>query len=142
MRLTIVPSDKLVLVDSMAISFDLDAASIPQNVHALQWTNTFGHIEYTDKASVEISELPEWANVCVALWIEQDAIIAPPITLSDLDLQILAREERNNLLKDTDWWATTDRTMTAEQTSYRQALRDITNQAGFPNDITWPKVPS
>jgi hypothetical protein len=34
-----------------------------------------------------------------------------------------------------------DRTMTAEQTAYRQALRDITGQAGFPTNITWPTKP-
>ena len=52
------------------------------------------------------------------------------------------RNERNRLIAETDWWATADRTMTAEQTAYRQALRDITNQEGFPNNITWPQEPS
>jgi hypothetical protein len=50
------------------------------------------------------------------------------------------REMRNKFLKETDWWACSDLTMTAEQTAYRQALRDITNQANFP-DITWPTKP-
>jgi hypothetical protein len=27
------------------------------------------------------------------------------------------------------------------QTAYRQALRDVTGQAGFPMDITWPTKP-
>lgn len=52
-----------------------------------------------------------------------------------------ARSLRNNLLSETDWWATSDRTMTAEQAAYRQALRDITDQAGFPDNITWPTKP-
>lgn len=51
------------------------------------------------------------------------------------------RKERNTLIAETDWWATSDRTMTAEQTAYRQALRDITDQAGFPNDVVWPTKP-
>ncbi len=51
------------------------------------------------------------------------------------------RSNRNVLLAETDWWATSDRTMTAEQTQYRQALRDITDQAGFPADIIWPTKP-
>jgi hypothetical protein len=51
------------------------------------------------------------------------------------------RQKRDELIAETDWWATSDRTMTAEQTAYRQALRDITDQAGFPTDITWPKKP-
>lgn len=37
------------------------------------------------------------------------------------------REKRNNLLNETDWWGASDNTMTAEQTQYRQDLRDITN---------------
>lgn len=53
----------------------------------------------------------------------------------------LARELRNDYLSETDVWALSDRTMTAEQTAYRQALRDITDQAGFPTDITWPTKP-
>ena len=36
------------------------------------------------------------------------------------------REERNNLLKETDWWASSDLTITDEQKTYRQELRDIT----------------
>ena len=51
------------------------------------------------------------------------------------------RQGRDRLLAETDVWALSDRTMTAEQTAYRQALRDITDQAGFPTDITWPTKP-
>ena len=53
----------------------------------------------------------------------------------------LTRIVRGTLLASTDWWATSDRTMTAEQTAYRQALRDITDQADFPTNITWPTKP-
>ena len=51
------------------------------------------------------------------------------------------RRERDRLIASTDWWATSDRTMTAEQTAYRQALRDVTGQAGFPANVTWPTKP-
>ena len=51
------------------------------------------------------------------------------------------RKERNILIAETDTWALSDRTMSAEQTAYRQALRDITAQSGFPTDITWPTKP-
>ena len=37
------------------------------------------------------------------------------------------RTKRNNLLAQTDYLALSDQTMTAEMTTYRQALRDITN---------------
>ena len=37
------------------------------------------------------------------------------------------RFERNKLLSDTDFYANSDVTMSSEMTTYRQALRDITN---------------
>jgi len=52
-----------------------------------------------------------------------------------------AVEKRKLLLEETDVWALSDRTMTAEQTAYRQALRDITDQAAYPINITWPTKP-
>ena len=52
------------------------------------------------------------------------------------------RAERDQLIAATDWWATSDRTMTAEQTAYRQALRDVPTQSGFPDNVTWPQEPS
>jgi len=53
----------------------------------------------------------------------------------------LLREERNKRLAETDWWAVSDRTMTSEQTTYRQALRDITDSATSLDDVTWPTKP-
>ena len=44
----------------------------------------------------------------------------------DKAIEIL-RKNRNNLLAETDWWGVSDNTMSAEQTQYRQDLRDITN---------------
>ena len=51
------------------------------------------------------------------------------------------RKERNTLLAETDWWALSDRTMTQAETDYRQALRDVPQQEGFPVNITWPTKP-
>jgi len=38
------------------------------------------------------------------------------------------RQERNHLLKETDWTSNSDVTMSSAMTTYRQALRDITNE--------------
>ena len=48
---------------------------------------------------------------------------------------------RDEILAETDWWAVADRTMTQAETDYRQALRDVPAQAGFPENITWPTKP-
>jgi len=53
----------------------------------------------------------------------------------------LLREERDRLIADTDWWASSDLTMTSAQTTYRQALRDITDSATSLDDVTWPTKP-
>ena len=51
------------------------------------------------------------------------------------------RNQRDRLLSDTDWMALSDNTMTTEMATYRQALRDITSQEGFPYSVTWPAKP-
>lgn len=51
------------------------------------------------------------------------------------------RKERNRLLAETDWWASSDLTMTTEQTTYRQALRDITDTYSSLDTVVWPTKP-
>jgi len=53
------------------------------------------------------------------------------------------RRNRDALIAETDWWASSDLTMTAAQTAYRQALRDITNHANWPHldEADWPTKP-
>jgi hypothetical protein len=52
------------------------------------------------------------------------------------------RTDRNQKLKDTDWTQVADAPANkAAWAAYRQALRDITAQAGFPWDVTWPTQP-
>lgn len=51
------------------------------------------------------------------------------------------RNKRDYLLQETDWMALTDNTMSDAMASYRQALRDITDQAGFPYSVEWPTKP-
>jgi hypothetical protein len=51
------------------------------------------------------------------------------------------RIARDELLTECDWRACSDRTMSDEWKTYRQALRDITTQSD-PYNITWPTIPS
>ena len=59
------------------------------------------------------------------------------------NIAIRVRSERDDLLAQTDWWASSDLTMTQVQIDYRQALRDITSHANWPNlgDDDWPTKP-
>jgi len=54
------------------------------------------------------------------------------------------RAERDRKIAETDYHALSDNTMSAEMTTYRQALRDITNGLDTVekvNNVTWPTKP-
>ena len=64
---------------------------------------------------------------------------------ADLDAKAAAsvRSTRDAKIAETDWMAVTDVTMSTEMATDRQALRDITAHANFPNleDSDWPVEP-
>lgn len=68
----------------------------------------------------------------------------PPPT-SEFALAERARAQRDALLKACDWVVTKaierSEPIPAPWLSYRQNLRDITTQAGFPRQIDWPQPP-
>ena len=53
------------------------------------------------------------------------------------------RGERNEKLAATDWTQAADvpQAVKDNYSSYRQALRDVPSQSGFPNEIVWPTQP-
>lgn len=55
------------------------------------------------------------------------------------------RARRNQLLAESDWTdtysASTRLSNYSEWQTYRQALRDITQQSGYPTNINWPQQP-
>jgi hypothetical protein len=54
-----------------------------------------------------------------------------------------ARAQRNTLLAASDWTQVADAPVDqAAWATYRQELRDITSQEGFPEAITWPVAPN
>jgi hypothetical protein len=66
---------------------------------------------------------------------------ANEIAANDVNVATNLRSSRNALLAETDYLALSDNTMSAEMATYRQALRDITAQAGFPHNVTFPTKP-
>ena len=52
------------------------------------------------------------------------------------------RTDRDSRLAVTDFHGLTDNEMSEEMTAYRQALRDVPQQGGFPNEIDWPVEPN
>lgn len=53
------------------------------------------------------------------------------------------RRERDDKLKETDWTQLPDvpEAIRNAYTAYRQALRDVPAQEGFPDNIVWPELP-
>jgi hypothetical protein len=64
----------------------------------------------------------------------------------DPDLADIAKSKRSKLLAECDWVIAKsfDTGLPVPQVwqDYRQALRDITAQSGFPENITWPEQPT
>ena len=56
-------------------------------------------------------------------------------------LKAEALNKRDSLLAATDWTANSDVTMSDAMRVYRQALRDVPLQGGFPDNVTWPEEP-
>ena len=53
------------------------------------------------------------------------------------------REQRNQKLKDSDWTQVADAPVNkTDWATYRQALRDISKESGFPWDVQWPTAPA
>ena len=62
MRLTIIKDDKTVIKDLVAATVT-DVSYIPTNVHAVQWYDSKGEVEYNDgTANLEITELGIYAQ--------------------------------------------------------------------------------
>jgi len=58
------------------------------------------------------------------------------------DAVISVRSKRNQLLKDSDWAILPDAPTDKEVWAiYRQQLRDVTEQPGFPFDVVFPEAP-
>ena len=76
-----------------------------------------------------------------------------PISKDDIEAQLPSalsvalddiRIQRNGLIAETDYLALSDQTLSSDMTTYRQALRDITNGVTTveqANNITWPTKP-
>jgi hypothetical protein len=62
--------------------------------------------------------------------------------IKDSEQAVIIRQERSTKLKDCDWTQASDSPVNKEEwATYRQSLRDMPSQEGFPWTITWPTQP-
>ncbi len=158
MKITIIPIDKTVYKNNK--SFDsLSMSSVPDNIHALQWNETKGHIEFNDNTPNQIiTELPLWVNDCLAAWETANtnelnrinelnkSITSDPIVYSDQEKLAYIRLQRDKRLADCDWTQLSDTPASVNKeawANYRQLLRDLPNQSDLNLDMpNWPIPPS
>lgn len=93
MRLVIIKDGTVGVSGQFIEGLDLSQCGLPENFWALQWEEheaNSGHIEY-DSALIEntpITELPEWANACVAVWqAEIDRVAAAAAAQAEQQLE-------------------------------------------------------
>ena len=79
------------------------------------------------------------------LWYTKYSVVdmdAEAIAAKDAAQAQAVRDQRTAKLKDSDWTQVADAPVDKEVwTKYRQALRDVTQQSGFPWTIDWPVQP-
>tara|TARA_R100001530_G_scaffold123791_1_gene91840 strand:+ start:190 stop:564 length:375 start_codon:yes stop_codon:yes gene_type:complete len=120
--------------------------------YALEWK--FGLVKNTthQKDEFDTSQNPEmiisyWSHESIPQPTEEECAELL-IEYAPVHAMKLLRIERDRLLTKTDWQATSDRVMTADQTEYRKALRDLPSTAspeldgnGDLTGVTWPTKP-
>jgi len=170
MRLAIIPSDKIIFIDGEHL-YDIkqDLSWIPSSIHAVQWYDTWGEIEYIDGSPNErIEELGIFEQAVLDFNNEKERIdtelealnieneekkIAEELALEAArDYWKEFRNIRDSLLSRCDWTQSPDSPLTeekkAEWATYRQSLRDlpitITNPKSMVIDLNhenWPTKP-
>lgn len=164
-RVTVVPADRLVIVDGLALTFDFNA---PERMHALQWDGKQGHIEWLGSGDEPPHNEPLAADSYagqvapyVELWkeekarLEQAAAEAEAARLAEYNSEEARferlRSERDQRLAATDYLLMPDYPLSDDQRTilqvYRQALRDLPSQEGAPwdggaEDTPWPEIPN
>lgn len=91
--------------------------------------------EDSNGTGIESSKPSDWGTTWSAVKAKKDALVAA-------EPMRLLRVERDRRLAETDWWASSDLTMSSERISYRQDLRDIPSSATSLDDVSWPTKPS
>ena len=97
--------------------------------------------------NVTVAEHPEYdpmtheVNVVKTVTGNDIAYTYNLVPLGDEVISSNIRFQRDDLLHHTDSFALADRTLSTAMQTYRQQLRDITDQDGFPNNVVWPTEP-
>ena len=101
-------------------------------------SSTFTADEIADAGYIAVADKPTPTQFQDVVWSGSDWVVAD---WGDDRIAYYWREVRDTLLSDTDVYGLSDVPMSPEIQTYRQELRDVPQQAGFPHTITWPTHP-
>lgn len=139
MKLSVIPEDTLIIIDGTAV---LVPAIENRDFSAMHWDGTAGRIERMGPKGLVEEFFYDDSVVLpyVALWAEKKEQLPEPDTIVEY------RFRRNQLLAECDWTQLSDNGLTEEQRSewaqYRDALRNVPQQEGYPATVTWPDSPA
>lgn len=143
MRLTIIPDDKSIGINGyFYTNIQEDLSWIPDNIHAVQWYDTWGEIEYTDGSPNEKIEELGIFQQAVDLYEDIERKVKEEEEKLEIERELARdyweelRDIRNSLLSNSDWTQSRDVILSNDEDwkIYRQSLRDL------PENITDPKV--
>lgn len=70
----IVELGQVYLDEGVVMDLDFSECGIPSDVHALQFRNGKGEVEYTDtRPNLQVTEVPDWGVKCVELFMASKA---------------------------------------------------------------------
>jgi hypothetical protein len=148
MKLTIIPVDGSVGEnDKFYGGLDLSSCNIPGDVHALQWQDTAGWIEYNSPLveNQPITELPAWANCCMTKWTEANTPVPPQPPTAEQNKSTAVSK-----LNATDWTTIPDVGDPTKSNPYLSNVQDfvvyrnaVRQYAVYPvaGNINWPALP-
>jgi len=148
MKLTIIPADGSVGENGVFYNgLNLSSCNIPEDVHALQWQDTAGWIEYISSSvqNEPITELPAWANCCMTKWTEANTPVPPQPPTAEQNKSTAVSK-----LQATDWTTIPDVGDPTKSNPYLGNVQDfvvyrntVRQYAINPiaGDINWPTLP-
>ena len=144
-RITVINNDNGamdIMVDGENVA-DIPSDNLDPNIHAIQWYGDHGEVEYNDR-NEEITDFSTFNQLLLDRDAVIDSIVEEAIEEEPPEDETV-RDERNRLLEDTDWiilrYLDQGDEVPLEWKEYRQALRDIPEQEGFPGSVDWPEMP-
>lgn len=151
---SVMVEDNWIAVDDEVVWFEskIKLLAAHKRLWALHWKNGKGECQLDDPPEnifFDKTKYNEYVKPYVDQWTaekrRQKAKIEAELN-SPENIEAAAREKRNYLLEKTDYLLMPDYPLSEEEraawTAYRQALRELPDQKGWPTNISWPAKPN